>query len=243
MDYQMTGIHMHLIPGVDDGAMDTEMALRMLNLAREQEIHTIFATPHSGAFDVFGEETRKRYRSLLIRTTCCFQDMALYLGCEVYCNRHGMNRVPASLDTGRYPSMNGTRYVLAEFSQWATPETARICTEALIRGGWKPIIAHMERYHNLRQNGGLVDTLREMGCRIQINTYSVFGEEDPAIRNWARQLVAEKKVDFLGTDAHRTSHRPPSARQGLNWLYKNHDRAYIDAIAFGNARRLLIDRA
>lgn len=34
----MTDIHMHLIPGVDDGAMDMEMALVMIIRAKEQGI-------------------------------------------------------------------------------------------------------------------------------------------------------------------------------------------------------------
>ena len=46
----MTDIHMHLIPGVDDGAEDMMMARMMLLRAREQGIHAIFCTPHSEAF-------------------------------------------------------------------------------------------------------------------------------------------------------------------------------------------------
>ena len=58
-------------------------------------------------------------------------------------------------------------------------------------------------------------------------------------RKWAQQLVLERKVDFLGTDAHRTYHRPPSAQMGLNWLYENADPEYAGAISWGNARKLL----
>ena len=53
----------------------------------------------------------------------------------------------------------------------------------------------------------------------------------------ARRLVQERKVDFLGTDAHRTYHRPPSAAMGLNWLYENVEQDYADAIAWGNAQK------
>ncbi len=62
---------------------------------------------------------------------------------------------------------------------------------------------------------------------------------DNSIRNWARKLVLEKKADFLGTDAHRTCHRPPSAERGLNWLYENVERGYAEAIAWGNAQKCL----
>lgn len=97
----------------------------------------------------------------------------------------------------------------------------------------------MKRYRNLYDNMDLVNRFRELGALIQINVYSLFDEDKDSIKNWARRLVQERKVDFLGTDAHRTYHRPPSATWGLNWLYENVDRGYADAIAWGNARKLL----
>ena len=85
----------------------------------------------------------------------------------------------------------------------------------------------------------LVDRFRELGALIQLNAYSLFDEIDESIKNWARRLVQERKVDFLGTDAHRTYHRPPSAEMGLNWLYENVERDYADAIAWQNAELFL----
>ena len=54
----MTDIHMHLIPGVDDGAMDMEMALVMMIRAKEQGISRIIATPHSEAFHFSKEDIK-----------------------------------------------------------------------------------------------------------------------------------------------------------------------------------------
>ena len=51
MERKMIDIHMHLIPGVDDGSEDEQMALLMLLRAKDQGIRTVFATPHSSAFD------------------------------------------------------------------------------------------------------------------------------------------------------------------------------------------------
>ena len=167
--------------------------------------------------------------------------MKLYLGCEVYCETGIMDQVLEALDSGRYPTMNCTKYVLMEFSQWVYLENTIPCVEALVNAGYQPIIAHMERYKYLRGNMDLVDQFRELGTMIQVNAYSLFDEMDDSIKTWARRLVTERKVDFLGTDAHRTYHRPPSAEYGLNWLYENVEQAYADAIAWGNAQTLLLD--
>lgn len=180
----MIDIHMHLVPGVDDGAEDFAMAASMLYAAREQGIDGIFATPHSSAFDDNTSLVQARWETLQQRAT-----MPLWLGCEIYCQAEDMQRIVKALETGQYPSMNQTRYVLTEFSMWVRPERTLPCMEALTAAGWTPIVAHMERYAHLRENMELVDALRNMGCKIQCNAYSFFDEGEEAIKVWARRLV------------------------------------------------------
>ena len=237
----MIDIHMHLIPGVDDGAENMEMALAMMLRAKEQGISKIIATPHSEVFRYSKEGGKIIFNRLVDAVAKLCPEVRLYLGCEVYCETGIMDQVLEALVSGRYPTMNGTNYVLMEFSQWAYLENTVSCVETLVKAGYKPIIAHMERYKYLRDNMELVDCFRDIGAMIQLNAYSLFDEMDGAIINWARQLVQERKVDFLGTDAHRTYHRPPSAEKGLNWLYENVEQEYADAVAWGNAKQLLLN--
>lgn len=238
----MIDVHMHLIPGVDDGAEDMMMALMMIMKAGDQGIGGIFATPHSSAFDHHPQEAEKNYRQLLSQASGMFPDMKLYPGCEVYCDAGRMAETVQALTSGRYPTMNGTKYVLMEFSQWVMPEMTMPCVEAIVEAGYIPIIAHMERYQYLQGNMELTDSFREKGALIQVNAYSLADEMNEGIKSWARRLVQEKKASFLGTDAHRTYHRPPSAARGLAWLYSNAEEAYADAIAWGNAQTLLLER-
>ena len=76
----MIDIHMHLIPGVDDGADNTEDALRMALRAYDQNVRTIFATPHSSAFDEQPRETLQQYRILRNQLAGYFPGMLLLLG-------------------------------------------------------------------------------------------------------------------------------------------------------------------
>jgi len=91
----------------------------------------------------------------------------------------------------------------------------------------------------------LVGKLRDLGAKVQVNVGSLYdGTEDPAVL-WARALVLEQLVDFLGTDCHKTAYRPPSAEMGLGWLREMVDRGavsreYADAITWKNAETLLI---
>lgn len=240
LERKMIDIHMHLIPGVDDGAEDMMMARMMLLRAREQGIHAIFCTPHSEAFRYSKDGAKIIFDRLKNNVGSVYPDAKLYLGCEVYCEAQIMDQVLEHLNSGRYPTMNGSNYVLMEFSMWVDPEGALLCVEAMVHAGYKPIIAHMERYQYLCENMDLVNQFREMGALIQINVYSLFDEDDSSIKDWARRLVLKRKADFLGTDAHRTYHRPPSAEWGLNWLYENVEREYADVIAWGNAHKILL---
>lgn len=237
----MIDIHMHLVPGVDDGAQDMEMALVMLDRARQQGITRIIATPHNDAFDASGERIHLTFRKLSATAAKLCPDVKLYLGCEVFCEAQDMDRILDALRSGLYPTLNGTDSVLMEFSPWVRPEGTVPCVEALVRAGYQPIIAHMERYPHLRQDMALVDRFRELGARIQVNAYSLFDEGEDSIRHWARRLVQAQKADFLGTDAHRTYHRPPSAANGLTWLYENIEPAYANALAWKNALELLAE--
>ena len=239
MDQKMVDIHMHLIPGVDDGAEDIMMSQLLLLRAREQGIYRIFCTSHSEAFDYSAEIVRDTFRKLAACTEGAYPDIKLYLGCEVYCEARIMDCVLSNLNSGHYPTMNGSKSVLMEFSMWTDPTDSVACVEAMVNGGYKPIIAHMERYMYLCDNMDLVDRFRELGALIQVNVYSLFDEDKDSVKNWARRLVQERKVDFLGTDAHRTYYRPPSAEWGLRWLNENVARDYADAIAWGNAQLLI----
>ena len=237
----MIDIHMHLVPGVDDGAENMEMSLVMMARAMEQGISQIIATPHSEVFRYSKEGGKIIFKRLVDKVSIVCPDMKLYLGCEVYCESGIMAEVLEALDSGRYPTMNGTKYVLMEFSQWVYPENTVPCVDAMVNAGYKPIIAHIERYKYLRDNMDLVNQFRERSALIQLNAYSLFDEMDDSIKNWARRLVQERKVDFLGTDAHRTYHRPPSAECGLRWLYDNVDQDYADTIAWGNVQTKLME--
>lgn len=236
---QMTDIHMHLIPRVDDGAVDQNMALSLMLRARDEGINVIFATPHSSAFDWDPDLVQEEFQILRQNRARFFPDMELYLGCEVYCDAFHMDTVLQGLQAGRYPGLNGTKYLLTEFSMRTLPEQALACVSALVDAGWIPVIAHMERYRYLRHNMELLDRFRAMGCLIQINAYSLSDETDEDIISWAREIVTTRKADFLGTDAHRTYHRPPSAARGLAWLYETCPKEYADNLCFANAQKYL----
>ena len=150
-----------------------------------------------------------------------------------------MDSTLEALASGKYPSLNGTKFVLTEFSPWSTAEAARQCLDSLRNAGWIPVIAHVERYPFLQGKWNALYYFRALGCLFQINAYSLAEEQDPAIQGFAREMVSRKLADFLGTDAHRPNHRPPRAESAVRWLLENCDETYTRRLLRENAGQLL----
>lgn len=238
----MIDIHTHLLPGFDDGAEDEIIALRTVHRAvTEEGITHIFITPHSDAFDRCPE----RFPSLFARLQEYFPNVSFYPGCEVLCEINKMEQILRALDSGQYLSMNGSPYVLAEFSDEVEASALNGCLLQLIEHGWKPILAHAERYQALLGHWDRIDRLIHAGVLLQINTYNLsrWDAASHPVMVWAQALVAGRRASFLGTDTHGLIRRPPAAKRGLDWLQTacGEDPAYIAAITESNARTLLIN--
>ena len=199
MPDKLYDIHMHLIPEVDDGAWNMEMAHMMIQTAYDQGIRKIFATPHSSAFPQYSELIQKYFTELKKYIKDMYPDIELFLGSEVLLTEHSIEDTLEKLDENIIPSMNGTSYVLVEFRQNAEIEEAERCVRRLLEHGWRPIIAHAERYRFVYDNrAGFADFIKKE-CYCQVNVFSLSEEENGWIRENARWLLAEKRIDFLGS--------------------------------------------
>ena len=109
---KMIDLHMHIIPDVDDGSENLAMSEQMLCMAMEQGVEVVFATSHSSAHKIYTEYTRTQYRKLqkLIRDKN--MEITVCLGCEILYDIRYADQILKDLESGRIPSLNGTRYVL-----------------------------------------------------------------------------------------------------------------------------------
>ncbi len=155
---RITDLHMHIVPGVDDGSLNMSMSLDMLEIAYEQGVRDVFCTSHN----VYSEDEITRYKSqfmmLQMMAKSRFTDLKLHMGCELLCAGEYIEDILYGLEIGVFLPLGNSKYVLTELYQDATPEEATKIVRALLAAGWKPILAHTERYPALFEE----DVLRKL---------------------------------------------------------------------------------
>lgn len=239
--YKLIDIHTHITPNVDDGSSSIEMSLEMLRSEAAQGGSKVFLTPHSFAFET------KRPESVFAKMKKVQESAAsegiplqIYQGCEIYTYRDKMGRILQDLQNGKIPSMNGTRYVMAEFDVYEGDiEDARYCLNRYLEEEWIPIIAHAERYCWTFATVENIHLLKDMGCLVQVNYYDLEEEPNDDIRMCAQELLRAELIDMMGSDAHRTNHRPPKLVRGAGYIRENCRAEYADDILWRNVERYL----
>lgn len=236
MKYKICDIHSHIVPAVDDGASNMNMSIEMLRMAYAQGTRDIICTSHSGS------NIKKYYQNLnLLQKKMEMENIGinLYPGCEVYCNAHILKDIIEGLNRKTIPTINGTRYVLVEFDPYESVSVIIDCVKELFKHGYKPIIAHAERCLNLSTADKQISYLQKIGCLFQVNAYSLQDTTDMRIKTFARKLLKEKYITFIGSDSHRINHRTYMIKNGVDYVYKYCDVEYAKDICYRNANNIL----
>ena len=238
-----TDIHSHIIFGADDGAGSLAEAIELLKLDRDEGAEAVFATPHFGRENGYAPEASlvmQKFELLRERAAREVPEIRLFLGTEWYCSRDLADRV-RRWDAFR---MNGTDYVLAEFLEYGERhEPAEKILGNLLelrRSGFRPILAHPERYRALQDDWDVLKRITDQGILLQVNAYDLCLNMSLKTRDLAQWLAEERMISFIGSDMHGLPpKRVPRMKEGLAWLYEHTDGAYADAVASGNAERML----
>lgn len=226
-------IHSHILPGMDDGARDLDEALGMLDMAWKEGISDIIVTPHykQGRYHARRQAVMEQLERL--REAAVEQGIPLRLhpGTEIF-YRGGLEE---KLDRGALWTLNGTEYVLVEFLPLEEYSYIRNSLDGLLGMGYRPVLAHAERYRCLLKNAERIRQIRDMGCRIQINAGSIVGDFGRPASRFVRELLRKQMADYLGTDAHDLRKRRPAMKKCAVYLYRKCSPEYADALLFGNA--------
>lgn len=236
---KIADLHMHVVPGVDDGSFDMRMSLTMLELAYEQGVRDIFCTSHN----VYSEEEITKYKSqfmmLQMMARARFANLNLHMGCELLCAGEYIDDILYGLEIGVFLPLGNSKCVLTELYPDVTPKEAKIIVEAMVAANWKPILAHTERYPALF-DGTTLQELIDIGAKIQVNLYSLVEENKDEVRERARYLVDNRLADFVGSDAHRINYRSPKYESGVRYIEERCSKEYLEDVCYKHADNLIL---
>ena len=230
-------IHCHILPGVDDGAKDMDMALSMIEKEIDAGVETIILTPHfrKEMFEPDMEDIWSAYDTLVDETRN--RNIRLYLGCEFHANMEMVE----TLDRDFRPTLADSRYVLTEFSSSSTRAFIKERADALLTAGYYPIIAHIERYEATRLDLNFVEELDDMGACMQINADSIIGKEGFFIKRFCIKLMKYDLVQFVGSDCHNMYDRISRVGEAYSYVKKKMGETYANNLFIENPQKILKD--
>lgn len=130
----------------------------------------------------------------------------LSLGCDFHLSYENIQ--DALANPARYV-IEGTRYLLVEFSNYSVPQQTTDSFLKLGDCGITPIVTHPERNPILRESPQRVVEWAEQGCVIQMTGSALTGFWGERTRRAATWLLEHEAVHVLATDAHDTEKRVP----------------------------------
>jgi protein-tyrosine phosphatase len=221
----MVDLHCHILPGIDDGAKDWEMSTQMVRMAAADGVRQIVATPHSN--DEYRYD-RSKFAEVLAELRGRTNNLIkLSLGCDF---NFSFENIEAALHDPSIFCIDGSPYLLVEFSEFGIPPTTLEALERLRERGIVPIITHPERNRLLEGNQKLLRPMTDLGCIIQITANSLTGFWGERARKFCFTLLDKGMVSVVASDGHNLKQRPPILSEARRLLRKKYSEETANAL-------------
>lgn len=226
----MIDIHCHIIPGIDDGSPDLKTSFQMAEIALKDGISRIITTPHINENSDINDIKKK---VLILENQFKLKgiNLNLFTGGEI----------PFWLldYEDKLITLANSKYLLVEFPHNMVPKTALKKFEYLLSKGFKIIIAHPERNHEIIRRPGLLKKLLIPGVYTQITAMSLKGSFGRSIKIFSSNLLKKGQVDFIATDSHESSFRIPEISFLLNNCKRRKEKDMLEKILIKNPEMII----
>ena len=198
-----TDIHSHLLPGIDDGSKSMDESIELIRRLKGLGFNKLITSPHvmhhrypnssttilSGLADV-REELKKQNI-----------DIELESAAEYYLDEHFMELLNKK-DILTF----GDNYLLFEMSYSSKPVNLESTVFEMKVAGYRPVLAHPERYMFMHNDFSIYEKLKEQGVLFQVNLNSFNGYYSKPVQKVVLKLMEKGYIDFIGSDTHKTKH-------------------------------------
>ena len=236
---QFIDMHCHILPGVDDGSVNIDQTIKMMQVAYNDGTRGMIATPHYhiGRMAADRSECEKRLEDIKKRAKETGLKMDIYLGTEVYY----FSEIFDKIAQGEILPLVGSSYVLIEFEPSVEFERIMRAAANAASEGYVPIFAHVERYTCLLGKPALCKELIDHGALLQINAASVVGKHGKDVQKFDKKILKKKWVSFVASDAHGDKHRRPRLMEAYEYVKKKVSEEYANDIFYNNQVKIIND--
>jgi len=198
-----TDIHSHLIPGIDDGSPSMEESLKLLNGFVHLGYKKVITTPH------IMSDYYRNTPEIILSGLGDLKDAAKKAGIPIEIEAAAEYYVDEAFEklvlSDNLLSF-GNRYVLFELGfMTEAPNLGEVLFQLQL-AGYKPIMAHPERYPFWFDNIQKFKDFHDNGILLQVNMNSLTGMYSPEVKRMAESMIDLGIVSFLGSDCHHGGH-------------------------------------
>lgn len=237
----MIDIHCHILPHFDDGSSCLEESLEMARMAVASGTTAIVSTPHFPAKPDFLEHLPVilgKYNTLRDALEQAGIDLKLIPGAEILC----LPDTPWMAENRQLPTIGDTDYLLTEFYFDESSGYINRMLENLSAAGYRPVIAHPERYRAVQTDPKLAEYWFRSGYVLQVNKGSLLGSFGSRPEGTATEMLKRGLVHLIASDAHSATQRTPHMVALHRWLRAHCDEEYIRILLDRNPGRLIENR-
>lgn len=195
----MIDIHTHLIPNIDDGSVSLEASLNQLQSMAEFGVKRVYLTSHY--FRGHYQYSRQDYDQRLAKVASAVQDrniaIELVPGFEIFL----LPNILADIKEQNL-TLGNSSYILIESDLNGLPDDFYTNIYPLLRAGYRPILAHAERYVSIMRKPSLAESLSHRNVYCQTNAGSLLGVYGEKVKETGWKLVNNGWTHFLASDDH-----------------------------------------
>lgn len=198
-----TDMHSHFIPGIDDGSKTMKETMEMLITMSELGYKKVITTPH--IMGDFYRNTPEIINTGLEQIRREIQSAELQIEIDAAAEYYFDFELERKLDSEDLLTF-GSDYLLFEVSYMNSPDNLDGIIFKMQTEGYKPVLAHPERYPYWFRDMKNFERLKDKGVLFQLNINSLTGYYSPETARVAMKMIDNGWYEFAGTDCHHTGH-------------------------------------
>ncbi|MFZ3577496.1 tyrosine-protein phosphatase [Virgibacillus sp. DJP39] len=196
----MIDINCHILPGMGDGSKSLTETYKMAEIAAQQGITQIIATPHHENGDDATSADNILAAVDYLNSKLIQEGVPLTILPGQVTRVYG--EILDGIQSGEVLPLNKTsEYILIDLPKGHVPSYLTQLQFDMQIAGYKPIIAHPERNQELFDNPDKLYRMVKNGALIQITAASLVGKTGKKVQKFVHQMIEANLVHFIASEA------------------------------------------